>query len=88
MSTNILPLNHSAAAPAIGSALNAFFSAASQLGSALVATLFKAPVARALSAADEAEQVRMMAESFVATDPGFAQDLFAAADRHEALHSA
>jgi hypothetical protein len=87
MSTNILPLNHSAT-PAVGSALNAFFGAASQLGSALVATLFKTSQVRPLSASDEAEQVRMMAESYVATDPGFAQDLFAAADRHEALHSA
>jgi hypothetical protein len=87
MSTNILPLNHSAT-PAVGSALSAFVSAASQLGSALVATLFNAPVARPLSASDEAEQVRMMAESYVASDPSFAQDLFAAADRHEALHNA
>ena len=38
----------------------------------------------ALEAAFEAAQVRAMARRHAATDPGFAADLMAAADRHEA----
>ena len=34
----------------------------------------------------EAAEVRAYAESVRRTDPGFAADLFAAADRHESLH--
>jgi hypothetical protein len=37
----------------------------------------------ALAAAVEAAQVRAMARRHAATDPGFAADLQAAADRHE-----
>jgi hypothetical protein len=36
-----------------------------------------------LDAAIEAAQVRAMARGLAATDPGFASDLMAAADRHE-----
>jgi len=32
----------------------------------------------------EAAQVRALARSYLNSDPGFAADLFAAADRHEA----
>jgi hypothetical protein len=45
---------------------------------------------RAGAAADtpaiEAARVREMARRFAAVDPGFAADLMAAADRHEAQH--
>ncbi len=47
-----------------------------------VASLFvSAP--RALTRAQEAAEVREMARHLQATDPGFASDLLAAADRHE-----
>jgi hypothetical protein len=39
--------------------------------------------ARQMSAVEEAEEVRALARSVAATDPGFASDLFAAAARHE-----
>lgn len=35
--------------------------------------------------AQEAEALRAYAQQFVSTDPGFANDLFAAADRHEGV---
>jgi hypothetical protein len=40
------------------------------------------------AASREAERVRAMARHHLATDPGFAADLMAAADRHEAAASA
>lgn len=40
------------------------------------------------SPAAEAAAVRALARDFVSSDPGFAADLFAAADRHERLHEA
>ena len=46
-------------------------------------TLFSAPAPRVLTRQQEAEQVRNMAVNLAATDPSFADDLFAAADRHE-----
>jgi len=42
----------------------------------------------ALEAAIEAARVRAMARRHASTDPGFAADLMAAADRHEAQQSA
>ena len=47
--------------------------------------LFSPTQARMLSRAEEANDVRALAYSVMRTDPGFAADLFAAADRHEAL---
>ena len=38
---------------------------------------------KALSRAQEAAEVREMARRLQAADPGFAADLYAAADRHE-----
>lgn len=38
---------------------------------------------KALTRAQEAAEVREMARQMQATDPGFAADLYAAADRHE-----
>ena len=47
--------------------------------------------APALSAADraarEAQEVREMARTYLRTQPGFAADLAAAADRHELQHA-
>jgi len=42
---------------------------------------------RAEAAAVEAEAVRDLAHSYSKTDPGFAADLYAAADRHEELYA-
>jgi hypothetical protein len=38
---------------------------------------------RPLTRFEEAEQLRAMADDLVSSDPAFAQDLYAAADRHE-----
>jgi len=55
-----------------------------QLMSALIAKLpAPAKASPRDSVADEANRVREMAYDYLATDPGFADDLFAAADRHE-----
>lgn len=39
--------------------------------------------ARPLTRFEEAEQLRAMADDVLKSDPAFAQDLYAAADRHE-----
>lgn len=39
--------------------------------------------ARPLTRFEEAEQLRAMADEVASSDPAFAQDLYAAADRHE-----
>lgn len=62
----------------------------------LVARLFtttqRTPAAAAAAAApvltafQEAERVRAMADDLLRTDPGLAQELYAAADRHEYAH--
>lgn len=54
---------------------------AASLWTAVSAALGAAP--KALSRAQEAAEVREMARRLQATDPGFAADLYAAADRHE-----
>lgn len=41
------------------------------------------PPSRQRSAAEEAAKLRAFADSYRRSDPGFASDLFAAADRHE-----
>jgi hypothetical protein len=83
MTTNAYQLTSSATAPAVSSAAREFFAATSNLFSALHASLFKTAAPRALTVFEEAEQVRLLAESYADTDRGFAADLFAAADRHE-----
>jgi ABC-type oligopeptide transport system substrate-binding subunit len=55
---------------------------ASRRAPAAVAT---APV---LTAFQEAERVRAMADDLLKTDPDLAQELYAAADRHEYQHAA
>lgn len=64
---------------------------------ASIGDLFAAALAMIMPAADrpaaprdparEAARVRAMAQNYVRTDPRFASELFAAADRHEALYS-
>jgi len=63
------------------------------LGAAVPATLAdllgrrrSESVAPAEKSALEAQAVRDMARSYAKTDPSFAADLYAAADRHEALN--
>lgn len=43
---------------------------------------------RVKSAAQEAQEVREMAQGWQRADPRFAAELYAAADRHERLHDA
>ena len=46
------------------------------------------PLASTHSPIVETEQVRALARSYLNSDPGFAADLFAAADRHESTNGA
>ncbi len=48
-----------------------------------VARLFTPSVAAPLTRSEEAAECRALAQSVRITDPRFAQELFAAADRHE-----
>jgi len=47
------------------------------------ATAKAATAPRAVTVFEEAEQLRAMANDLLSSDPAFAQDLYAAADRHE-----
>jgi len=69
----------------VADALHDLAVAAQKLGLALWAALLQrsATTSRVLTAREEADQVRDMANELMHTDPGFAQDLYAAADRHE-----
>ncbi len=70
---------------AVGEALRELSTAAARVLTALRSALpqRRSAPARALSPAEEAARVRDMAGSYVKTDPGFAADLYAAADRCE-----
>jgi hypothetical protein len=48
--------------------------------------LAAAPAARVKGAGEEAQEVRKLALQYQQTDPRFAAELLAAADRHERLH--
>jgi len=50
-------------------------------------TRWTAPRAPVCAATVEAAQVRALARSYLNSDPGFAADLFAAANRHESTGS-
>lgn len=87
MSSSVLNLNTLPArqGSSIGAALGEVAVAFKHLASAL---LFKATAATTeqtpvLTAFQEAEALRTYAADIQAQDPDFAQDLFAAADRHE-----
>lgn len=73
---------------AVGEALRDLSAAANRVLMALWAALPKRrPLAAvALSPAEEAASVRDLAASYTRTDPGFAADLYAAADRYERAH--
>ena len=43
----------------------------------------KPALARPLTPREQADQLRAMADDLIKSDPAFAQDLYAAADRHE-----
>ena len=88
MTTNTLQLTSHTTAPAVNSALRELATAAANLVAAVSASLFQKSAPRALTVFEEAEQVRILAESYAETDRGFAADLFAAADRHEIQHGA
>lgn len=73
---------------AVGDALRELSTAVGRVLTALRAALLprrSAPTAP-LSPAEEATRVREMAGRFLRTDPGFAADLYAAADRYERAH--
>jgi len=87
MSSSVLKLNTLPASQdvSIGAAFSEVAAAFKHLASALIQkVLAPAPVkVEHLTASEEAEQLRTYAASLQAQDPNFAQDLFAAADRHE-----
>ena len=74
-----------AAQPSIGAALHELAVAGRHLGAALLSTMQRSRAAsrQQISAFEEAENLRAFAQTHLKTDPGFAADLFAAADRHE-----
>jgi hypothetical protein len=60
---------------------------AASLFTRLLSWAFRPAAPRKMSRAAEAADVRAMAYRVLNTDPGFAADLFAAADRHELENS-
>jgi len=88
-STKLQSHSYTLAGPqAVGDALNELSAAAAKFLKALPAALQprNPSMNRQLSPSDEACRVRELALSYLKTDPGFAADLFAAADRHEQIH--
>jgi hypothetical protein len=71
--------------PSVGAALHELAVAGRHLAVALLSTVRRQSAARRrqLSVFEEAENLRAFAQTHMKTDPGFADDLFAAADRHE-----
>jgi hypothetical protein len=71
--------------PSIGAAFGEVAVAFKHLAGALISTAFTPAAApsAALTAYEEAEALRSYAADIQNQDPDFAQDLFAAADRHE-----
>jgi hypothetical protein len=70
-----------------GYSLHALSVALHQVLAALKAAV-KRPVRapEVSSAAEEANKVRRLADSYRKSDPRFAEDLYAAANRHEVIH--
>jgi hypothetical protein len=76
-------------APRIGPALprgSRLAAAAFIVLGRVVARVGRGASSPATNPAQEAQQVRELAWSYRQSDPGFAADLSAAADRHEQLH--
>lgn len=69
----------------VGAALRELGVAAQRLATALWASVAtrSASQSSAMSASDAAQELRAFASSIAASDRSFADDLFAAADRHE-----
>jgi hypothetical protein len=86
-SSSILKLNTLPACEgsSIGAAFGEVALAFKHLATALVRNTFSPAAVQSpvLTACEEAEQLRSYAADIQAQDPDFAQDLFAAADRHE-----
>ncbi|MBP5990017.1 MAG: hypothetical protein U1E80_10235 [Piscinibacter sp.] len=86
MTSHILPSQsfRPARSGGVGQAIGDLALAAARLTKALLSSL-RRPVrhGRRLSVIEEANELRQFASSYLRTDPGFAADLMAAADRHE-----
>lgn len=91
MNSAVQPLNQSRLA---ASGVNSAWHGLAAIGQRLISTLWSGAVRRpmaavyALTAFEEAQNMRQMADGFLRSDPSFAQDLYAAADRHEISHGA
>lgn len=87
MTTATYHISNSAPAQpsSVGDALRGLAVAAHSLVSALwAAASARSHVApQALTRCEEANELRAFASTLAASDPGFASDLYAAADRHE-----
>jgi len=71
-------------APNVSTAVLELAAATRQLVIALGAALsFRKPLCPASTTRQEAEKLRAYADSLCRTDPRYAQDLYAAANRHE-----
>ncbi len=75
----------SSAQPTVGASLQALWTAGQALAVAVWQAAFGAQSAAAKTAYQEAEELRTYAAQIQCMDPEFANDLFAAADRHEGL---
>ena len=86
MTSHILPSQsfRPARSAGVGRAFGDLALATARLTEALLSSL-RRPVRRnrRLSVIDEANELREFASTYRRTDPGFAADLMAAADRHE-----
>lgn len=87
MTTATYHISNSASAQpsSVGDALRGLAVAAHRLVSALwAAASQRSHVApRVLTLREEADELRAFANTLATSDPGFADDLYAAADRHE-----
>lgn len=87
MASSVITLNTLPAIQggSIGAALSEVAVAFKHLASALVQKVFSpaSEQSHTLTAYEEAEALRTYAADIQSQDPDFAQDLFAAADRHE-----
>lgn len=71
--------------PTVGASLQALLAAGQALVVAVWQAALGAKTATAKTAYQEAEELRTYAAHIQSSDPEFANDLFAAADRHEGL---
>ena len=71
--------------PTVGASVRELLQAGQHLAAAIWHTAFAPAAVQSTpkTAFEEAEDLRVFASTFQSTDPEFANDLFAAADRHE-----